>query len=334
MKRRIAARRPPFSLLPLLLLVWGLVVWGMVGCGLLPTPFGVQGDTASQVAAVKAALDRGDTRAADLAMERWARALVQAGATPSAAYAAVGATMTRAGQGTAAARFLERASKQAETSWDPMLWSALAEAYRSANNRAQVAPTEAEADRRAEAILSGIGGTSKDTPSEAARRQMQAGLYYSGVKNDTARALRALREAYRLQPDDPETINALGYTLADKGTTREEIDEAVVLTRRAAKMDVDNPALRAMILDSFGWALFKRDDKEGARRVLRQAADLLGDNAEVHYHLGVVYGALGQTADAELELNRALQIQPKYPEAEKAKASLHQPPGKGVLEGA
>ena len=58
------------------------------------------------------------------------------------------------------------------------------------------------------------------------------------------------------------------------------------------------------------------------------------DQAELRYHLGVVYAQQGLTREAEIELNRALALKPDYPEARRAKDLLRQPPGKGIVEDA
>ena len=89
-----------------------------------------------------------------------------------------------------------------------------------------------------------------------------------------------------------------------------------------------------VVLDSYGWALFKTGDLPGARRVLREAADADGSAAEIRYHLGVVYGQLGLIDEARLELDRATILRKNYKEAADAKAHLKQPPGQGVIEGA
>jgi Flp pilus assembly protein TadD len=111
-----------------------------------------------------------------------------------------------------------------------------------------------------------------------------------------------------LAPNDPDLLNMVGYTLADEGTTPAEWREALLLTRRALDLSGGHPVIR----DSYGWALFRTGDYRAARRELRQAADGVPDLAEVRYHLGVVYAALGQTREARNEFARALRIQPDH----------------------
>ena len=62
--------------------------------------------------------------------------------------------------------------------------------------------------------------------------------------------------------------------------------------------------------------------------------DLAPDQAELRYHLGVVYAQQGLTGEADIELSRALVLKPDYPEARRARALLRQAPGEGVVEDA
>jgi tetratricopeptide (TPR) repeat protein len=275
------------------------------------------------------AMKRGDTGAADNAIEDAVRLAQALGSDTSDAVAAVGTELSRHGSDAAAVRVLSRWSQKPEASWDPMLWNALAQAQHGVGNDAAVQPAEEEAARRAEAILADIG---KETPShlaippdrtlEVVQRFRQAGYYYSDTKQglDTAKALAAFSEAKRILPENAVTLNELGYELADKGSTRDEFQQALKLTRQAAAMDDDN----GNILDSYGWALFKNDDLAGARRVLRQAADLAPDVPEIRYHLGVVYAAMNLRQQALIEFEHATNLRPGYEEAEKEKRRLMQ----------
>ena len=328
-------RRPPYALLPFLMILTGAVLWGMAGCGLTPGIFGAQ--TAGQAAAERSAqihLVVADFKGGrEAAGQNALRRIVADAGGSSEAYVEVASGLTENNCAPEAARFLADAVRNRELAKDPLLWTALAEAYGSANNSAQAAVASSEAARRADAILS-----TADQPvpgqSEAARAAaalfLEASRFYSDRKQPEA-ALKTVRAAYRLMRDDPLTLNALGYTLADLGTTSKDIEEAVQMTRQAVSLEPDN----AEYLDSYGWALFKKDDLQGARRVLREAVDRDPDIPELHFHLGVVYGALGLNRDAGLELDRAIQLRHDYRDARHAREMLkNQPPGKGVLEGA
>ena len=277
--------------------------------------------------------ENGDRRAADTAI----RAAVQFLGGNGQAYATVGRELIERGHPAEAIHLLSEAAKNKNDASEILLTATLADAYKKAGDTAGEAQASAQAAQQAEAIMATVGKTSKTATdaqiASAVIQYLSVSQYYTDYTNNdknVPRALIALREAYRLAPDNPVVLNALGYTLADKGTSRDAFKEAVQLTREA----VQNAPGVAAILDSYGWALFKTGDFPGARRVLREAVDGGANLAETHYHLGVVYGQMGQIDDARLEFDRALTIRKNYPDAETAKKQLKQPPGKGVSEGA
>lgn len=106
-------------------------------------------------------------------------------------------------------------------------------------------------------------------------------------------SLRAYRTAVKRWPDSPLTLNALGYTLADR---TEEYREAEKLIRRALSYDPESPA----IIDSLGWVLYKLGDHEAALEQLQIAYSRFADH-EVAAHLVEVLAALDRHEEA-LEL--------------------------------
>lgn len=91
-------------------------------------------------------------------------------------------------------------------------------------------------------------------------------------------------------PDSAISLNALGYTLADR---TDEYREAEKLIRKAIKLDPDNPA----IIDSHGWVLYKLGRHEEALVELEKAYALL-DDPEVAAHIVEVLAALNREDDA------------------------------------
>jgi uncharacterized protein (TIGR02996 family) len=99
-----------------------------------------------------------------------------------------------------------------------------------------------------------------------------------------------LRRVVELHPDDPDALNALGYTLADR-TTR--FDEAFALIDKALKLKPDEPA----IIDSMGWVEYRRGNLAAAIGHLRRAYGIQPD-VEIGAHLGEVLWASGERAQA------------------------------------
>ena len=103
-------------------------------------------------------------------------------------------------------------------------------------------------------------------------------------------SLQAYREAARVFPDSSMTLNALGYTLADR---TDQYREAERLIRKALKYDPENPA----IIDSFGWVLHKRGKYEAALEQLEVAYERFPDH-EVAAHLVEVLVTLERIDEA------------------------------------
>ena len=115
-------------------------------------------------------------------------------------------------------------------------------------------------------------------------------------------SIAAYREAAKRWPDSSMTLNALGYTLADR---TDEYREAEKLIRKALKNDPESPA----IIDSLGWVLHKRGKNEAALEQLEIAYAEFPD-PEVAAHLVEVLVALERNDKAEELLGAAEEQAP------------------------
>ncbi len=113
-------------------------------------------------------------------------------------------------------------------------------------------------------------------------------------------------------------LNNVGYAYAEADL---QLPHALGLTRQAVSFDPLNP----IIVDSLGWVYYKLNDLENASFYLERAVrqSLHQPNAELNYHLAMVYIGLGQRTEAARELERALQIRPGYPAAQRELRRLH-----------
>ena len=111
-------------------------------------------------------------------------------------------------------------------------------------------------------------------------------------------AIEAYRHAVKRWPDNALSLNALGYTLADR---TDEYREAERLIRRALRFDPNNAA----IIDSLGWVLYKRGYHDAALAHLQIAYNRFADH-EVAAHLVDVLVELGRSDEA-LELLEAAE---------------------------
>jgi len=128
-------------------------------------------------------------------------------------------------------------------------------------------------------------------------------LYNLGVLHGGAQqydeALRYMQLALEKNPDNPQALNYVGYTWAERG---EKLDEAEQLITRALELRPDD----GYITDSLGWVYYMRalplvqsgraaDLTEGrallqrALRELERAVELTGGDPVIAEHLGDVY---------------------------------------------
>ena len=133
------------------------------------------------------------------------------------------------------------------------------------------------------------------------------GLLYSRAllwerRDDIAKAEADFRRILVSTPDDVTTLNALGYTLADR-TTRYK--EALELIDRARVAEPGNAA----IIDSYGWVLFRLGRNAEALDHLRRAYTLQKD-ADIASHLGLVLWEMGRKDEARRYFDEARKIEP------------------------
>jgi tetratricopeptide (TPR) repeat protein len=95
-----------------------------------------------------------------------------------------------------------------------------------------------------------------------------------------------LKRLVELRPNDAQALNALGYTLVDR-TSR--TDEGLEFIERAHRLAPGDP----FILDSLGWAFYRKGQLDEAERYLQQALDGRPD-AEIAAHLGEVLWRKGE----------------------------------------
>jgi tetratricopeptide (TPR) repeat protein len=116
-------------------------------------------------------------------------------------------------------------------------------------------------------------------------------------------AITLYRDSVERWPDSATSLNALGYTLADR---TEDYTEAARLIGMALEMEPHNAA----IIDSYGWILYRQGELDEALLQLEKAYDLLRD-PEVAAHIIEVLWKLDREDDALLALEEAELIFPE-----------------------
>ena len=115
-------------------------------------------------------------------------------------------------------------------------------------------------------------------------------------------AIAALEGLHRERPTDAGITNALGFTLADH---QRDLPRAEQLVRAALVSQPDNPAL----LDSLGWAVYRRGETAAALPLLARAYRLLHDG-DVGAHWGEALWAAGHKDAARTAWRQALSADP------------------------
>ncbi len=115
-------------------------------------------------------------------------------------------------------------------------------------------------------------------------------------------AITEYRAIVKRWPDNALTLNALGYTLADR---TEEYEEAEKLIRDALERDPTNPA----IIDSMGWVLYKLGHLEEGLAELQRAYEKMNDH-EVAAHIVEVLAELDRRDEALEQLEQAEKKDP------------------------
>jgi tetratricopeptide (TPR) repeat protein len=115
-------------------------------------------------------------------------------------------------------------------------------------------------------------------------------------------AINEYRQCVKRWPDSAMSLNALGYTLADR---TQEYEEAEKLIKKALKLDPDSPA----IIDSYGWVLYRLGDNERALEELKRAYTMLKD-PEVASHVVEVLATLERLDEASKILEEAELLHP------------------------
>lgn len=102
-----------------------------------------------------------------------------------------------------------------------------------------------------------------------------------------------------LNSDQPDVLNYLGYTWADKNI---HLSQANDMLTHAIAQRPNNP----YIIDSVGWVMYRLGDLTGAIQQLESALSFLPLEPIINDHLGDVYWEVGRYFEAQFQWQRAL----------------------------
>ncbi len=116
---------------------------------------------------------------------------------------------------------------------------------------------------------------------------------------------KTLREILRKNPDDVNSLNALGYSLADRNL---KLPEAFKLISKAHQLSPRD----GFILDSLGWVNFRMGKNALALEQLQQAFNMKPE-ADIAAHIGEVLWVMNRPAEAEDIWRKGQQLDANNP---------------------
>jgi tetratricopeptide (TPR) repeat protein len=152
-----------------------------------------------------------------------------------------------------------------------------------------------------------------DNLSAVLAKNPEAGdaLLLMGLTYNAEKKYPDARDAYEkllaVTPNNVMVLNNLAYLYAHN---LGQLDKGYQLARHALDLEPTNSS----IADTLGWILYQQGQYSSALNLLRESAGKQDAKPEVQFHLGMTYYMLGDEANARTTFQRALQLDPSFPE--------------------
>jgi tetratricopeptide (TPR) repeat protein len=133
-------------------------------------------------------------------------------------------------------------------------------------------------------------------------------LYFRGISYERAgaweKAEADFRKALEFEPEQPQVLNYLGYSLIDKG---KNLSEALEMVKKAVELRPND----GYIVDSLGWAYYKLGDYEEAVKQLERAVELRPEDPVINDHFGDALWRVGRRLEAKFQWQHAKDNKPE-----------------------
>jgi tetratricopeptide (TPR) repeat protein len=144
-------------------------------------------------------------------------------------------------------------------------------------------------------------------------------FYFRGIcyerSKDWPRAEKDFEKALELYPDQPQTLNYLGYSWVDQGLY---LDKALGMIRRAVELRPND----GYIVDSLGWAYYRLGRYEEATKELERAIELRPEDPVINDHLGDAYWKVGRQLESNFQWRHARDMKPEPEDLAKIEIKL------------
>jgi Flp pilus assembly protein TadD len=124
-----------------------------------------------------------------------------------------------------------------------------------------------------------------------------------------------LQRALQLSPDQPLSLNYLGYTWIDQNRN---LKQGLALIEKAVRQKPDD----GYIVDSLGWAHFRMGNYKEAAKHLERAVELRPEDPVLNDHLGDAYWRVGREREARFQWEQALTLKPEPEDIDKIKRKV------------
>lgn len=136
--------------------------------------------------------------------------------------------------------------------------------------------------------------------NDASHTFLTLGSVYD-TAGQTISAENALLEALRLNPNNPQALNYLGYLWLD---SEKNIDEAFKMVQTASELAPEDPN----IMDSLAWGYYLKKEYQKALELAEKSTDMISYSSIAYSHLGDIYTALGRHREAKYQYRKALDL--------------------------
>lgn len=166
---------------------------------------------------------------------------------------------------------------------------------------------------QSDAVFETCAAWEKALPKDTRPLLIASDLY--NRRNDWKNAQESYKKVLAINSQDPIAANNLAFSYLMHGG---DVDQAIVLAEGAHHIAPMAPS----IADTLGYAYYVKGRYDAALSLFKDAADKSPNNADFHYHLGLVYQKQLDFSKAKSEMQRALQLNPKLPQADEIKKQL------------
>ncbi len=124
-----------------------------------------------------------------------------------------------------------------------------------------------------------------------------------------------LQQALKLEPEQAQVLNYLGYSWVDMG---KNLKLGLSHIEKAVRLKPDD----GYITDSLGWAHFKLGNFKDAVKWLEKAVELTPHDPVLNDHLGDAYWRVGREREARFQWEQSLSLKPEADDKDKTEKKL------------